>query len=330
MYNQDMLFLIGNIRKPRILRCASLECAHLYIGQTHRSAATFSRRGRFVYRVCGGCQQLLWRITEMMTMKQSVLWRVFITALIFCSMIVSAHGQEADSEKIKALFEGAIDAMGGDAFMNVSDSISEGQLFMFNDRDQSSGLIRFMDYTKFPDKSRFELGNKKNELEITIFDLDKNEGWIIEGRREPRAAAEDEIKGFQAAANHSIDNIFRFRWKDPENKLFYIGAGDGADVTREVVKLIDRKNDEVAIYFDRASKLPVKIEFQQMTTRGVRQRVANEYSQWHKFQEVLTPLRIDGYKNGRRSSQQFIKKIVYNNNIKNDFFSGPVPKTKKK
>jgi len=250
--------------------------------------------------------------------------------LIFCLMLPAASAQEAAGEKIQALFEDAIAAMGGDAYMGVSDMVSQGQYFAFNNRGESSGLIKFTDYTKLPDKSRFELGNKKNELEITIFDLAKNEGWIIEGAREARNASEDEMKSFWAAANHSIDNIFRFRWKDTENKLFYLGPGEGTDVTRDTVRLINPENDEVVIYFDRVSKLPVKIESQRINERGVRVRVTDEYSQWHKIQGVLTPMRIDSYTNGRRSSQQFLLKLTYNNNLQNDFFSKPESKTKKK
>ena len=40
-------FIKGNLWNHRILRCASLECAHLSIGQTHRSATTFSHDALF-------------------------------------------------------------------------------------------------------------------------------------------------------------------------------------------------------------------------------------------------------------------------------------------
>ncbi|MDR0310129.1 MAG: hypothetical protein LBJ21_00940 [Acidobacteriota bacterium] len=263
-------------------------------------------------------------------MKRTIGRLGFSTVLIFCLILPAARGDETSEEKIRALFEGAIAAMGGDAYMGVRNIVSEGQFFMFNNRGESSGLIKFTDYTRLPDKSRFELGNKKSELEITIFDLEKNEGWIMEGELEAREATEDDMKSFWAAANHSLDNILRFRWNDPQNKLFYLGAGEGADVTREVVRLIDPGNDEVVVYFDRISKLPVKVESQRVNERGVRVRMADEYSQWHKIQDILTPMRIDSYSNGRRSSQQFFLKLSYNNNLRDDLFSRPASKTKKK
>ena len=230
-----------------------------------------------------------------------------------------------DEETIQKLFQDAIQAMGGDAYLKVTDMVSEGQYFAFNSEGDSSGLIKFSDYTKLPDKSRFELGNRKKELDITVFDLAKNEGWILEGEKETRAATPDEMKDFRNAVNHSIDNIFRFRYKDPENKLFYLGPGEGLDVTLEMVKIVDPENDETTVYFDRISKLPVKIESRRINSKGVRQRVVDEFSQWHMMQGVNTPLRIDGYVNGRRSYQQFILKITYNNNLPDSFFSKPIP-----
>ena len=263
-------------------------------------------------------------------MKRIIRQCGFLTVLTCCFMLFAAHGQESSEEKIRTLFEDAIAAMGGDVYMDVREIVSEGQYFTFNTRGESSGLIRFTEYTRLPDKNRFELGNRRNELEITIFDLEKNEGWIIMGERDARAATESEMRSFRESANYSMENIFRFSWNDPRNKLFYLGAGEGADVTRDVVRLINPDNNEVVIYFDRISRLPAKIEFQTTNERGIRVRVVEEYSQWHRTQGILSPRRIDSYTNGRRASQSFFLKISYNGNILEDLFSRPASKARRR
>lgn len=230
-----------------------------------------------------------------------------------------------DEGKIKRLFDDAIQTMGGETYLKVSDMISEGQTFAFNFEGASSLPVKFKDYTKFPDKSRFELGNRKNELEITVFDLSKGEGWILEGQKGVRAATPVEMDGFRNAVKHSIDMIFRYRYKDPENRLFYMGPGEGKEATLEIVKLVDPENDEVLIYFDRISKLPAKIEYRQVNEKGVRERHTEEFSQWFVKQGVNTPMRVDGYVNGRRRSQHFLLKVSYNNNLPDSIFSKPVP-----
>ncbi len=227
-------------------------------------------------------------------------------------------------EKIKKLFEDAIQAMGGEAYSAVSDMVSEGNYFVFNFQGDSSPLIKFSDYTKLPDKSRFELGNRKEDLEISVFDLATNKGWIKEGQKETREATMEEMQGFINAVKHSIETIFRYRYKDPDNNLFYLGPGDGRDVTLERVKMLDPENDEVTVYFDRMSKLPAKVEYQSRSERGVLQTNTHEFSQWHFIQGVKTPLRIDGLVNGRQAFQQFIIKIKYNNDLPDEFFSKPV------
>jgi hypothetical protein len=228
-----------------------------------------------------------------------------------------------DEEKIKSLFLGAIQAMGGDAYLNVIDMVSSGQRFYFNNQGDSSEPVKFSNYTKLPDKSRFEQGNKKSELDITVFNLENNEGWLLEGQKGTRQAKPEEMKEFKEAVKHGINNIFRFRYKDPANKLFYLGAGEGQDVTLEMVQLLDPDNDEVTIYFDRISKLPAKIEYYNQSNKGIRQHRVDEFSQWHESQGVNTPLRIDSFVNGRKLLQHYVNKISYNNNLSDSLFSKP-------
>ena len=162
-------------------------------------------------------------------------------------------------------------------------------------------------------------------MEIPVFNLEKNEGWILEGQKATRDATEEEMQSFKKAAKHSLDNIFRTRYRDPANKLFYLGPGDGDDVRLELVKLLDPENDEVTVFFDRMSRLPVKLQYQVTDKDGNHYRLTEEYSQWHDIQGVNTPLRIDTYVNGRQSSQRFIIKITYNNGLDDSFFGKPEP-----
>jgi hypothetical protein len=240
-------------------------------------------------------------------------------------MVFAASARSQDENSARKLFEDAIEAMGGSAFSNVTDMASEGNYFMLDRFGNSSPLIKFKDFTKLPDKSRYELGNRKKELEITVFNLGKNEGWILEGQKGTREATPEEMRDFKKLAKHSMDNIFHDRYKDPANRLFHVGPGEGRDITFEKVKLIDPENDEVTVYFDRLSKLPAKIEYSSVNDKGVRQHIVNEYSQWHWIENVRTALRTDGYVNGRQSFQSFILTIKYNTGLDDSIFSKPIP-----
>ena len=247
---------------------------------------------------------------------------LMLALVVFLISRPSVRGQ--DEEKIQKLFQDAIQTLGGATYLKVTDMVSEGNLFGFDREGNSSGLNKFSDWTKLPDKSRFELGNRKKELDVTVFNLEKKQGWILEGQKDTREATPEEMKDFRDLVKHSIDTLFRFRYKDPENKLFYLGAAEN-DVQLEMVELIDPENDEVTIYFDRLSKLPAKVEYQYIDNRGIHYRQTEEYSQWHTIQGVNTPMRIDTYRNGHQLSQQFILKIAYNTGLPDSFFVKPTP-----
>jgi hypothetical protein len=248
--------------------------------------------------------------------------RVSLMVLIVAIFLQPAPAQE---ERIQKLFQDAIDAMGGETYLAVQDMVSEGHFFLFDRRGGHTNRIKFFDWTKLPDKSRYEAGNKKKQREVTVFNLGAEEGWIMEGQKVPREATSDEMQRFRNSAKHTIETIFRFRYKDEANKLFYLGTGDGADVKYELVKLLDPENDEVTIYFDRMSKLPAKIMYGIVDKDGIQHRVVDEFSQWHSIQGVRTPLRLDSTLDGRQSQQTFVFKVTYNNGLPDSFFAKPVP-----
>jgi len=215
--------------------------------------------------------------------------------------------------------------MGGDTFLNVTDMVSQGRTFTFDREGRSSIPIKFTDYTRLPDKERYELGNNKKDQDITVFDLAANVGWILEGRKETREATKEEMDGFKRLVKHSIDILFRPRYRDPDDRMFYLGPGEGKEVIFDLVKIVDPENDEVVIYFNRMSKLPEKVEYWTVSRRGIRQKVVDEFSRWFDKQGVNTPLRIDSYISGRPSSQHFINEITYNGDLPDSLFAKPVP-----
>jgi hypothetical protein len=245
--------------------------------------------------------------------------------LILAVVCLSSPVAAQDEERIQKLYDNAVRAMGGQTYLAVKDIVSEGNMFYFNRDGESSGLIKYYDWTKIPDKSRNEVGNKKKDRDVVVFNLERKQGWILEGQKETREAKPDEMESFQASVKHAFDNLFRVRWKHPDTRLFYLGPGEGAEVGYEMVKLLDAENDELTVFFERAGGLPSKIEYHSVSKNGVHERHVEEYSQWHEIQGVKTPLRIDGFVNARRVSQQFVVKLSYNNNLSDDFFSKPIP-----
>ncbi len=247
-----------------------------------------------------------------------------LTTIPVAILLFSALTFGQDEERIQKLYNDAIQALGGDAYLGVTDVATEGNVFFFS-REGSSGLIKYNDYSKLPDRGRNEIGNRKKGRDIVVFNLAKNEGWIQEGQKETRAATPDEMIEFKNSLKHSLGYILRYRFKDPHNKLFYMGPGEGADVQFDLVKVLDEENDEVTVYFDRMNRLPAKIEYRTIGKNEVRLRIVEEFSQWHVTQGINTPLRSDTSRNGVKYRQRYIVKITYNGGIPDSMFEKPEP-----
>ena len=120
-------------------------------------------------------------------------------------------GQSATSEKI---LSDMLQALGGQAFLDVKDTHSSGRFFSFK-RGSLSGSDLFEDYIKFPDMERTEFGVLKNK---TISVNRGNEGWTLDGRDlKPQSAAQ--VEDFNVSFKTSFDYVTRFVLNQPRTTL---------------------------------------------------------------------------------------------------------------
>lgn len=236
-----------------------------------------------------------------------------------------SNDKESGEKKARALIEQSIQALGGKAYTDVRDIKSSGLFYQFRKGANSAG-VPYQDYTRLPNKSRYEEGNKKKDKEVSVFNLDANKGWILEGRKGVREVRPEELDQFKKTVKHAVENLLRTRYKEPGMKLFYFGPEEVIGKVRtEVVELLDPENDSVLIYFDEKTHLPIKLEYTEVTREGRKSKVEEEYSNWHVIQGVETPLRIDVFTDGEQSARRHIERISYNDKLPDSLFDKPVP-----
>src|SRR5688572_6647093 len=73
-----------------------------------------------------------------------------------------------------------IEALGGQAFLDVKEIQTNGRFFSFR-RGEVSGAQIYADFVKFPDMERTEFGKEK---EKTIKINKGDEGWLVSGKDE--------------------------------------------------------------------------------------------------------------------------------------------------
>ncbi|MBI4456157.1 MAG: hypothetical protein HY644_09685 [Acidobacteria bacterium] len=254
--------------------------------------------------------------------------------MILCSAF-ALQAQDSDKkptekeqvrQKALSVIERSIESMGGPRFRQVQEIKSKGHYYVFKD-GQTAGVAKYFDYTRLPDKSRFQLGEGKNR-EVTIFDLSTNKGWHLEGKNDIKEASAEEIRQFRQTVRHSVENLLRKRLQEPGMNFFYYGSGEvsGRDDV-EAVEMIDAENDSVLIYFDLKTYLPSRLEYVTVDARGNKRREAVEFYIWHSMEGVMTPLRLDNYTGGQLSSQLFVDEITYRPTpaFNDALFSRPTP-----
>jgi hypothetical protein len=245
----------------------------------------------------------------------------------------AAGGQAAapqSKDKVQALIDTAIQALGGSAYQGVKDYSAIGRYYVIEEDRQ--GWTEFLDQMRYPSKARQETG-KKSDKETTIYDLEAGKGWILFGDFEVRPTTPEQFERFRKSLNHNLDYILRFRLKEKGVTVHYFGSDMiGGRKPVEVIEVIDPENDSVRIAFEESSGLPIRTEFQEIGKYGRKLRIVEEFSNWHVIAGVNTPMKTDRFTNEQPSAQVFISKIDYNVGLADSLFVEPTitPKKKKK
>lgn len=257
----------------------------------------------------------------------------FLAALLVSASVLPAllgqDDQSSPGEMARKTIDEAIQAMGGDAYLNMKTLHNHGNWFAFDRHGRRSGLVRFWEYIHYdPLKWYFQLG-KGGRQRVTVYNLELNQGWKKEGKKYVEDIPQEEIDEFRKSAKHDLDVLLRHRANDPDNnKLFYYGpdaiSGGGDYVA---VEFLDEANDSAVLYFDRDTKLPAHIEYHRTDDMGNRLRTREEFYNWHEHNGVMIPMRRDILVEGNLVEQRHCTTVEVNPQIPpSQFLEPPVKK----
>lgn len=246
-----------------------------------------------------------------------------IVGVVFLSLCVplSAEGQDrpSDSEtRARELLEAATQALGGEKYLSVRSVITRGLYSRFTEGGTLQGVAPFVDYIVYPDRERTEFGKGKDRFIQTNVG---SRGWIYDGEsRNLRDQKEEEIAQFLRGLRRNIDTIMRGSWRTPGTTLRYLGEeelwfrqrGIGVEIT---FFLEDGTPEQVAVYFDPQTRLPVKVAYGQEEDR---------FYLFQDFDGIKAPLRIDHFKGDVQVARISIESIEFNAAIDPKLFEKPV------
>jgi outer membrane lipoprotein-sorting protein len=219
--------------------------------------------------------------------------------------------------KAKELVQQAIQALGGDAYLNLRDATCTGRSSQFGHSGELTGYEEFFDYSKLPDKERTEFSSKRNIVQI----FNGDQGWVLD-RGGVQEAPDEAIQEHREDVKKDIDNILRNRIKEPGMVLRYAGP-DVVDLKEtDWVELEDREGRTIRIAFDHSTHLPLR---EVIVTRdpGTRLRMEEKwyYSNYYPIAGIETPFQIVSDRNGLKINQIFLRDCQYNTGLADSLFT---------
>lgn len=213
----------------------------------------------------------------------------------------------AGARKANELLDRAAQALGGQKFLTFQTVHHYGRSYSIADGSVRGQGVRYWRFLRYPDHERIEL--TKDRDWILIYAGDKAYETTFRGTRELEEQARNE---YFARRDFGIDRIFREWRKDPQLAAFYDGTTIAESKSADKVTLINSRNQQVTLYLDSQTGLPLKKEYELRDPKtGERAREYETYDQYRMVQGIMTPHVVTRYKDGEMASQRFIKTVEY-------------------
>jgi hypothetical protein len=224
---------------------------------------------------------------------------------------------QQNANKARALLDQAIEALGGNAYLNIEDMTQEGRSYSFHHGEPSGAGGLFWRFYRFPDKERIELTKKRDVVYVYRGD----EGFEItyKGVRydEPKT-----VTDFVRRRNYSLEWVLRKWLHEPGMALFYDGASVAAQKDTQQVTLVNNRNESVTLYLDTTTHLPVKKSFSWRDPTDKERNIEEDiYDNYRPVEGVMTPYSVTHFYNGDMSGQRFLNAIHYNTGLSDSLFN---------
>jgi hypothetical protein len=223
---------------------------------------------------------------------------------------------QENARKAKALVDQAIQALGGDAYLNLRDRETQGRTYGFHHgRSEGSG-VEFWSFSQFPDKERVELTKERDIAELYV----GNKGYEITYKG-AHAVEQKDLDDYLRRRRFSLDTMLRSWASDPSVALLYEGNAIAAQHSALQVTLINSKDEAVTLDFDIDTHLPVKKSFKWRDPVDRQLNLEEEvYENYRLVQAVMVPYNVTRFFNGDMSNERFIFAVTINQNLDQTMF----------
>jgi hypothetical protein len=250
---------------------------------------------------------------------------VLLAELVFSQAASAPPSQpipvdQENARKAKAILDQAIQALGGQAYLNIQDITQEGRTFSFHHGQPNSFGVRFWRFYKYPDKDRVEMTPKRDV--VYIYNGDKGYEVTFKGTR---PVDTKDLNDYLRRQHYALDRVLRKWLAEPGVALFYEGQAVTEGKSVDQVTVMNSKNEGVTLYIDSNDHLPVKKTFSWRDPTDKERNVEEEtYDNYRPVQSIMTPHTVTRSYNGDMANQRFLTLVSYNQGVSDSKFEGQV------
>lgn len=249
-----------------------------------------------------------------------------IKALILCLLLCVSAGAQTADEKSQQIMDKAVQALGGQTYLNVQTVVGKG--FFTTYRDGVSQIpAKFLDYIAYPDRERTEFTGMGIR---TIQTNDRETGWIFDGSvKKVSDQTPTQVEDFKRAMKTGVENLLRGWWKKEGGKVTYVGRREAGLAKRnETVRLTYPEGFWIEYEFGARDFLPAKIIYKRTRKdpdSGDEIEVTEEdrILRFIMVQGINAPWIIDHYTNDKQTSRINYDSVQYNQPLSDSLFAKP-------
>ena len=231
--------------------------------------------------------------------------------------LAAASSDQQNSAKARSIVEQGIQALGGQAYLTWRTQTSEGRSYSFHHGEPNSLGTLFWRFKQYPDKERVEVTKKRDIAEI----FNGDNGVEVTYRGVRNLEDKEELLPYLRRRHFSLERVLREWINQPGVALFYEGQTIASHKQTEQVTIMNEKNEAVTLNFDLNTHLPVRKKFSWRDPTDQERNVEEElYDNYRLVQGVLTPYDLTRTYNGEMSTQIFITKAAYNQELDPSLF----------
>lgn len=230
----------------------------------------------------------------------------------------AGQGSEAtkNAEQARAALNAMVQALGGQAWLNMKNSEKDGHFAAFFHGNPDLGTEQFYMFHQWPDHDRIEYTKHRDVVHLFI----GRQGWEITYRGK-KAIPQKDLDEFLRDRDYSVETAVKVWMKDPKTILIYEGPRMVERHLGIQVSLIAANNDALTIVMDNDTHLPLRSEYQYRDpVYHDLDKESEEYDDYHTVDGFPTAFRLTRIKNDETTQQLYVDRVKYNQDLPADFW----------